>query len=108
MMPPYQMRAEAPSGDRLASGRDGRALYSHLCGSCHLVGGFGANVIAAQMKGAKRPLDQALLENRTDLAAAYVRTVVRQGKGAMPPLSRVEVTDAELQSIAAYLSRTRP
>jgi cytochrome c5 len=106
-MPPYQMRAEAPPGDRTKPGRDGRALYSNLCGACHLVGGFGANVLAGQMQAAKRPMDQALLENRADMTVDYVKTVVRQGKGAMPPLSRVEVTDAELQSIATYLSRTR-
>jgi mono/diheme cytochrome c family protein len=106
-MPPYQMRAEAPPGDRTAPGRDGRALYSNLCGACHLPGGMGTNVLSAQMKASRRPMNEALLENRTDLGADYVTTVVRRGKGAMPPLSRVEVTDAELRSISVYLSSSR-
>jgi mono/diheme cytochrome c family protein len=105
-MPPYQMRAEAPPGERTQTGRDGRALFSNLCGSCHLLGGMGTNVITQQMLAAKRPPAQALLETRTDLEADYVASVVRHGKGSMPPLSRVEVTDVELQSIAAYLDRS--
>ena len=38
-------------------------------------------------------------------AAAYVVAVVRNGKMAMPRLSRVEVTDAELDAIAFYLAK---
>jgi hypothetical protein len=46
-----------------------------------------------------------MLANRTDLTSDYVKSVVRMGKMAMPRLSRVEVTDAELESISHYLGK---
>ena len=104
--PPYQMRAELPGGDRLAAGRDGEALFSNRCGACHLTGGMGTNLITKQMIAAGRPPSDALLANRTDLNADYIRAVVRNGKMAMPRQTRVDVTDAELDAIAAWLTRT--
>jgi mono/diheme cytochrome c family protein len=49
--------------------------------------------------------DKGLLSNRTDLVPDYVKQVVRQGKNAMPPQTRVDVTDAELDAVAAYLGK---
>jgi len=45
-----------------------------------------------------------LLENRNDLQGPYIKTVVRNGFGVMFPLSRGEVSDAQLDMIAAYLA----
>lgn len=104
-LPPYQMRAAMPSGDRLAGGGNGEILFSNRCGSCHLMGGMGTNLLTKQMMMAKRPPAEGLLANRQDLTPDYVISVVRQGKVAMPRLSRAEVTDAELTSIAAYLGK---
>ena len=103
--PPYQMRAPAPAGDRLTGGRDAAALFSNRCGACHLAGGMGTNLLAKQRILADKPAETALLTRRTDLEADYVKTVVRRGKRAMPSLTRVEVTDAELDAIAGYLGR---
>ncbi len=103
--PPYQMRAEMPAGDRLAAGRDGEALFTNRCGSCHLAGGMATNLLTKQMLAAKRPPSDGLLANRTDLTSDYVKSVVRMGKMAMPRLTRVDVTDAELDSIARYLGK---
>ena len=107
-MPVYQMRDEAPSGDRLAASRDGAALFSNRCGACHLPGSMGTNLLMKQRIAADQPPETALLAKRTDLTADYVKAVVRNGKMAMPRLSRVEVTDAELNAIAAYLSKAKP
>ena len=101
----YQMRAEAPAGDRLAAGRDGAALFSNHCGYCHLRGGMGTNLLTKQRVAAGEPPEKGLLANRTDLTSDYVTAVVRQGKGAMPIQTRVDVTDAELDSIARYLGK---
>jgi mono/diheme cytochrome c family protein len=106
--PPYQMRAELPAGDRLAGGKDGAVLYSNRCGACHLVGGMGTNLLTKQRMMLGEPPEQGLLTNRTDLTQTYVKLVVRQGKLAMPPLSRVEVTDAELDAIATVLGKAGP
>jgi mono/diheme cytochrome c family protein len=103
--PPYQMRAEFPSGDRMAIGRSAEALFSNRCGSCHLAGGMGTNLITKQRMMAGEPSETGMLTNRKDLTSDYVKTVVRQGKVAMPRLSRVEVTDPELESIAKYLGK---
>lgn len=101
----YQMRAPPPSGDRLAAGHDGAALFSHQCGYCHLRGGMGTNLLVKQRVAAGEPPEKGLLANRTDLTADYVKAVVRQGKGAMPRLTKVDVTDSELDSIAQYLGK---
>jgi mono/diheme cytochrome c family protein len=106
-MPEYVIRGDAPPGDRLAAGRDGEKLFRNRCGTCHLAGGMGTNVLTVQMLMAKRPPEQGLLENRDDLAPDYVEAVVRNGKMAMPRQTRVDVTDAELDSIAAYLGKAK-
>jgi mono/diheme cytochrome c family protein len=103
----YQTRTEAPSGDRLTAGRNGAALFSNNCGYCHLVGGMGTNLLTKQRLAAGQPPETALLVNRTDLTPDYVKSVVRMGKGAMPHQTKVDVTDAELDSIAAYLGKAK-
>jgi mono/diheme cytochrome c family protein len=101
-IPPYQMRAEAPADAQLASGE---ALFSNRCGACHLAGGMGTNLLTKQRMMAGQPPETGMLANRTDLSADYVKTVVRMGKMAMPRLTRVDITDAELDSVAAYLGK---
>lgn len=106
--PPYQVRAPLPAGDRLAGGKDGVALFSNLCGACHLAGGMGTNLLTKQRVILGEPPERGLLENRKDLTQNYVKIIVRRGRMAMPSLTRVEVTDAELDAIAAYLGKAGP
>lgn len=106
-LPPYQMRAPLPPGDRLSGTKDGEALFSNRCGACHLAGGMGTNLLTKERVAAGEPPQSGLLANRKDLARAYIKVVVRQGKLAMPPLTRVDVTDAELDAIAHYLGRAQ-
>jgi mono/diheme cytochrome c family protein len=101
----YQTRAKAPAGERLAAGRDGEALFSNKCGYCHLTGGMGTNLVTKQRVAAGEAPETGLLANRTDLTADYVKTVVRLGKGAMPRQTKVDITDAELDSVAQYLGK---
>ncbi len=107
-IPPYQMRAELPSGDRLAAGRDGGELFSNRCGACHLEGGMGTNLVRKQQMMAGNGPEAGLIANRDDLSIAYVKTVVRQGKNAMPAQTRVDLTDAELDAVANYLAKGKP
>jgi cytochrome c553 len=104
-IPPYQMRAELGGGNRLAASAGGEAIFSNRCGSCHLAGGMGTNLLTKQRLALGEQPENGLLTNRKDLTPDYVKQVVRQGKMAMPRLSRVEVTDSELDAIAAYLGR---
>ncbi len=103
---PFVMREELPQRDRLkASISDGEAIFSNRCGYCHLEGGMGTNLLTKQQMLAGNPPQMGLLANREDLTADYVKSVVRNGKVAMPPISRTEVTDAELNAIASYLGK---
>lgn len=104
--PPYQMRPEPPTGNRLAGG-DGKTLFEYHCGYCHLTGGMGTNLLTKQRMMAGETPEKGLLANRADLTADYVKQVVRMGKNAMPPQTRVDLTDAELDAVAIYLGRAK-
>jgi mono/diheme cytochrome c family protein len=83
----------------------GRELYQYWCASCHGRGSGNPGTIALQAKyGGKSP---ALLDDRTDLTAATVRSFVRRGVSIMPFFRKTEVSDADLAAIAAYLTRPR-
>ena len=80
------------------------ALYAERCGMCHQAAGMGVGLLS------RRPGDtsKGLLEARGDLSTAYLKVVVRNGLGNMPRISRGEVSDAELDSIAGYLAKGKP
>ena len=66
---------------------------------------MGTNLITKQRMALGEPPENGLLTNRKDLTVDYVKSVVRMGKVAMPRQTRVDVTDAELDAIAAYLAK---
>jgi mono/diheme cytochrome c family protein len=86
-----------------AAALDGKTLYRERCGMCHQTIGMGVALLS------RRPGDtsKGLLEERKDLAAEYVATVVRSGVINMPRIARGEVSDAELSAIASYLAQAR-
>jgi mono/diheme cytochrome c family protein len=94
----------AAGGASAADAPDGKALYTSRCGMCHQTIGMAVGILA------RRPADasKGFLEERKDLSAAFVRTVVRSGIVNMPRISRGEVSDPELAKIASYLSQGRP
>jgi mono/diheme cytochrome c family protein len=78
----------------------GRALFDVHCGICHAAGGTGTFML-----GRRLGADNALLARRTDLSPELIRHVVRHGIASMPVFTRVELGDAELALLAAYLAR---
>lgn len=80
--------------------QQGKRLYNHLCVYCHSPGVWGTNRLSKRMDK-----EHAVLENRTDLSAGALQTIVRTGIGSMPPLRKSELTDADVAAIAAYLTR---
>jgi mono/diheme cytochrome c family protein len=78
----------------------GKALFDAHCGICHAARGIGTFML-----GRRLGAEQALLAQRTDLTVALVETAVRRGTNSMPVFTRVELTDAELAQVAAYLTR---
>jgi cytochrome c5 len=77
-----------------------KAVFDKHCRKCHDDVGTGTFMLNRRLGK-----DKALLEARTDLAPVYIRHVVRNGVISMPWISRVEVTDEELDSIVRYLTR---
>jgi cytochrome c5 len=77
----------------------GEAMFLAKCRYCHVEMGPGTLTLAKRLGP-----DQALLARRTDLQADYVKAVVRGGLNTMPAINRVEVSDKELDTIAAWLA----
>lgn len=75
--------------------------YASACGPCHDHGGFAVRVLADRLGPGP-----ALIHQGTKVPPEAIRAVVRHGLGAMPAMSRAEVTDAELEGIVAYLGRS--
>jgi mono/diheme cytochrome c family protein len=79
----------------------GKLVFERRCSQCHAPG-FGHP--GTQQLGWTRGEDRAVLERRSDLTAAYINLVVRNGLMEMPAFRPTEISDAELQQLAAYLS----
>ncbi len=84
----------------------GEVEFERACFVCHGSGPAkpGTRALRAKYRG-KLP---ALLQQRTDLTADYVKFIVRHGVSVMPPFRKTELSDAALDAIAAYLSRKPP
>ena len=83
----------------------GYVQFQMSCAVCHGSGPGkpGSRALAAKYKGTV----PALLEERSDLEAAYIKQVVRQGLYVMPFFRKTELSDADLDAITAYLTRRR-
>jgi mono/diheme cytochrome c family protein len=82
----------------------GRQVYEKWCTPCHGAGeGKPGTISAAALYKGSKP---AVLAERTDLTAAGIKTAVRIGVFVMPRFRKTEVTDAELNAIIAYLTRS--
>ena len=97
LIPAMAHAADAPASSDVAPPD---ILFEIHCGICHDQMGTGTMMLGRRLGG-----DHALLARRTDLTADYIRHVVRNGLNSMPPQTRVDVSDDELNRIAAYLTR---
>jgi mono/diheme cytochrome c family protein len=93
---------------RLAQGAArnvGQQVYEKWCAPCHAPGPDhpGTTALAALYKGTK----PAALIERTDLTAPIVKQFVRKGVSVMPFFRKTEISDAELDALASFLSRGR-
>jgi len=81
----------------------GYVQYQDYCSMCHGPGPGepGTMALQAKYKGA----EPALLAERTDLTPALIKTYVRNGISIMPIFRKTEISDADLDAIAAYLTR---
>lgn len=88
-----------------AAADPGKAEFERACSICHGAGPDRPGTQSLQVKyEGKIP---ALLEQRTDLTADVVRFYIRNGVAMMPRFRKTELTDAQVELIARYLSRAR-
>lgn len=91
----------------------GEAVFQRNCAACHGEGRGAASPAAAQLPGTLalslkyRGEIPALLELRSELTAATLRVFLRNGVGSMPPFRPTEITDDDIEAIAAYLAQSR-
>lgn len=96
--------AQAQDADR------GKAKFEHTCAPCHGDGVGddgrkmlpGTDALRIKYQGSL----PALIEKRTDLNVDAIRTFVRRGTWSMPPFRPTEVSERDIQDIAAYLRRS--
>lgn len=90
-------------GGRIARGE---SVFQHWCAPCHAPGPRhpGTQALDVLYKGAK----PAALEERTDLVPELTRSFVRNGVSVMPPFRKTEISDADLDALAAYLAPKTP
>jgi mono/diheme cytochrome c family protein len=83
--------------------KKGNETYQYWCATCHGRGPGhpGTVALTAKYKGAL----PGVLEERTDLTPQTVRFAVRRGTSIMPFFRKTEVSDADLDAIAQYLTR---
>jgi len=99
----------AVAQDSGAVGR-GKVKYEHTCAPCHGrgIGDDGREMLpgTAALRIKYRGSVPAVLEDRAGLTTEVLRTFVRQGSWSMPPFRPTELTDAEIEDIAAYLAES--
>ena len=99
--------SQAPAADAHAHGKQ---VYDYWCLPCHGPGlglpGFGELPGTQQLRIKYRDTGiSPLLEERTDLVPDFVKVIVRQGVSFMPQFRKTEISDADLDALAAYLAR---
>jgi mono/diheme cytochrome c family protein len=84
----------------------GREVYLKWCAPCHASGIThpGTHALMTKYQGVK----SGVLLEWTDLPASTVKFTVRHGISVMPQFRKTEISDAELDALARYLSRNTP
>jgi mono/diheme cytochrome c family protein len=83
----------------------GAQVFDKWCLPCHGSGDQYPGTVALRVKyQGKLP---AALQDRTDLVPDFVKAVVRTGVSVMPFFRKTEVSDADLDALAAYLAEPK-
>ena len=105
------VNAAAADGDGKLPLAAGKVVYERVCAQCHGRGAGtdgavmlpGTAALAARYQGKLSPF----LEDRSDLNADALKVFVRRGVGAMPMFRKTEISDSEIEAVAAYLSASK-
>jgi len=98
--------SRTPSPDAAALLLKGKQVFGYSCAACHGQGEHEGRLLPGTFSlhvkyGADKP---AALEERDDLNPDFVKYIVRNGQDGMPPFRKTEVSDADLEALAAYLA----
>lgn len=90
--------------DTVADVQRGQAVFAQWCVACHGPGQHTSGTMALFFKyqGSVPPL----LEQRPGLSAAMLRVFVRRGISVMPSFRPTEISDGDIDALAAYLAST--
>jgi mono/diheme cytochrome c family protein len=84
-----------------ATVQKGEKVFDYWCATCHGQALPGTIALRVKYNGSK----PAMLSERTDLIPPVTKTFVRKGVSIMPFFRKTEVSDADLDALAAYLAR---
>ncbi len=97
-----------PAIPAVAAAPDGAAVYQKWCAACHAPGIThpGTHALQAKYGGDWK----GVITEWKGLAPEYVRQTVRKGISVMPQFRKTEISDAELDALAAYVTQaaTKP
>jgi mono/diheme cytochrome c family protein len=99
-------RTTADVEDRGSAVERGAAVFNNWCSACHSRGpqnAPGTTSLQFKYQGSV----PAALEERRDLTPDLLKFFVRNGVAMMAPFRKTEVSDADLDALAAYLTRPR-
>jgi mono/diheme cytochrome c family protein len=99
----------APPAEKAAFGdpklQKGYEVFQYWCTPCHGAGPGhpGTTALEAKYRGST----PAVIEDRKDLPPDLTRYYVRNGVSIMPPFRKTEISDTDLDALAAYIARQR-
>ena len=106
--PPFPIaawsRTTASAEDRGSPVERGAAVFNNWCSACHSRGPQNAPGTAS-LQNKYQGSVPAALQDRRDLTPDLVKLFVRNGVAMMAPLRKTEVSDADLDALAAYLTQ---
>lgn len=87
-----------------AASPDGAGVYQKWCAACHAPGIThpGTHALQAKYGGDWK----GVLTEWKGLSPDYVRQTVRKGISVMPQFRKTEISDAELDALAGYVTQT--
>lgn len=97
-------RTTASAEDRGSAAERGAAVFNNWCSACHSRGPLNAPGTTS-LQNKYQGSVPAALEDRTDLTPELVSFFVRNGVATMPQFRKTEVSDADLDALASYLSK---
>ena len=106
--PPFPIaawsRTTASAEDKGSPAERGAAVFNNWCSACHSRGPQNAPGTAS-LQNKYQGSVPAALQDRRDLTPDLVKFFVRNGVAMMAPLRKTEVSDADLDALAAYLTQ---